>query len=75
MDGYVYTSFRLVIVPRHRQKSRQKRKLQESAAFGKFSPGPSASDIIENCSFGRPIENRSRVDTHRVDRKSILFRN
>lgn len=72
MDGYVYTGFRLVIVPWRRQKSRQKRKLQESA-FGKFSLDPSGSCVIENCSFGE-THWKSRVDT-RADRKSILLRN
>lgn len=66
MDGYVYTSFRPVIVPWNRQKSRQKRKLQESAAFGKFSL--CLSYIIENCSFGDPL----KIDLARRQKKYFI---
>lgn len=64
MDGYVYTSFRPVIVPWNRQKSRQKRKLQESRRIWKIFTLPLL--YYRKLQFRRPVENRSRSSIEKV---------
>lgn len=73
MDGYVYTGFRLVIVPWRRQ-NHDKNENYKSRHLENSHSIPLPPVLSKIAVSGKPIENRSRVDT-RADRKSILLRN